>query len=188
MFRLKSRITAVRTGESTLVIRTSNGRRVLFGVTAAFLVVAFFVGVDWELDFVDGLPAGMVFFFGVLAICTGVAGWKSSVAIDSAARTVRFRKQLFGIGVQEQAFSVDDVSGVVLQGIRFLKDSERPQPGLLNNRMRDTIARRNVYYKLFLETSQKRHLIEDSTDADDLDSAAQSIAAFLNLPVKHEEH
>ena len=188
MFRLKSRITAVRTGESTLVVRTSNGRRVLFGVTAAFLVVAFFVGVDWELDFVDGLPAGMVFFFGVLAICTGVAGWKSSVVFDTDARTVRFSKQLFGIVVQEQTLPADDVRSVVLQGIRFLKDAERPQPGLLNNRLRDTIARRNVYYKLFLETSEKRHLIEDSTDTDDLDGAAQAIAGFLNLPVRHEEH
>ena len=188
MFRLKARVTAVRRSATVLAVQTSAGRRVLFGVSAVFLVVAFLVGADWERDFQNGIAAGMVFYTGLTLICVAVAGWKSRVLLDTESRTVVFSKLLFGMRVQEAHLRIDDVTCVVVHGIRFLKDAERPQPGLLNNRLRETISRRNVYYKLFLETSGKRHLIDDSTDASELDSAATAIGAFLNVPVRHEEH
>ena len=79
------------------------------------------------------------------------------------------------------------MQAVVIRGLQFLKESEQPQPGLLNTRFRGYINRRNVYFKLFLDFAESRRLLEDSTDLADLEAAAGQIAGFLNVEYRREE-
>ena len=187
MFRLKSRLSLSQPAPTRLVLRTNPASRVVFGVIGAFLVVAFFVSYDFQAGFEQGMIAGTVFYTVLTLTCVFVAGRGTSVAFDSEAGEVAFVSSLFGFVTGREAQPTTDIRRVVVQGIRFLKESEQPRPGLVNNRFRGYIARRNVYYKLFLEFEESRRLLEDSTDLSDLEAAGSRIAAFLTVDYHHEE-
>lgn len=187
MFQLRSRISVSHPTESRLVLRSNPGRRVLFGFIGGVLLVAFSLSVDWQSDFGGGMAAGTVFYFVLTATCVGVAAWGSSIFFDSESDEISFTKSLAGIEVHRDRIGASAVKAVTIQGIRFLKDSERPQPGLLNNRFRTYIERRNNYYKLYLDMGEERKFVEDSTDVTDLDAAAAEIAGFLHVTLRREE-
>lgn len=187
MFRLRSRVSLAQPAPHQLLLRTNPIRRVLFGAVAVFLVVAFFVSYDFGAGFERGMIAGTVFYAILTITCILVAGRGSSVLFDTQADELVIEAKLFGLSVSRQSMSTKDIRGVVIQGIRFLKDSEQPQPGLLNSRFRGYIARRNVYYKLYLDLAESRRLLEDSTDLPDLEATAGRIAGFLNTDYRHEE-
>ncbi|MFW6288924.1 MAG: hypothetical protein ACOC2Q_03995 [Spirochaetota bacterium] len=170
-----------------LVVQSNVGRRALFGGIALLLLVSFVVGVDFERDFADGMITGTVFYFAITAICAVVAGWNSIVLFDRAQGRVEFIRKLFGIRLGSSSLELGDIRAVVLRGLRFLRESEQPQPGMLNQRFRGYVERRNVYYKLHLETDETLHFVEDSTDLTDLESAAQGIADFLGVTYRREE-
>ena len=187
MFRLRSRIVLSHPGDSRLVVRSSPGRRVLFGLVGGVLLAAFFLSVDWQSDFEGGMVAGTIFYFVLTATCVGVAAWGSSILFDTENDEISFAKSIFGIEVQRVCIGASAVQAVTIQGVRFLKDSERPQPGLLNRRFRNYVERRNNYYKLYLDLGERLQFVEDSTDLTDLDAAATEIARFLQVTLRREE-
>jgi hypothetical protein len=187
MLRQRSRITIRQPDETSLAVQSNTGRRVLFGGIGILLLISFVVGADWDGAPADGLIAGTIFYFGVTAICLVVAGWNSILLLDGAQREARFIRRLFGITLSRSHMDLSRVRAVVVQGLRFLRESEQPQPGLGSQRFRGYIERRNVYYKLYLETDEKLHFVEDSTDLTDLESAAQTMADFLRVGYRREE-
>ncbi len=187
MFRLRSRIAISHPSESRLVLHSSPGRRVLFGFVGGLLLVAFFLSVDWQSDFAGSMVAGTIFYFALTATCLGVAAWSSSILIDLEHDEISFTKSIVGIEVRRDRIGASAVQTVTIQGIRFLKESERPQPGLLNTRFRNYVERRNNYYKLYLDLGERRQFVEDSTDLADLDTAATEIARFLQVTLRREE-
>ena len=187
MFRVRSRIAVVHPTTTTLILRSNPGRRVMFGVIAAVLIVAFALGVDWQTDLQRDSLMGTLFYFSLLLICTAVAAWGSSVRFDSEREKITFTKTLAGVKVRQEQIDSSAVRAVTVAGIRFLKEAERPQPGLLNNRFRSYVDRRNTYYKLYLDLDESRHFLEDSTDLTDLDAAANEIAGFLQVTLRREE-
>lgn len=187
MLRLRSRISVSRQDEDRLAVQSNLGRRLLFGGIALLLFVSFLVGVDLERDFADGMIAGTVFYFAITAVCTAVAGWNSIVVFDRSRGKAEFMRKLFGIRLGSSSLELGEIRAVVVRGLRFLRDSEQPQPGMLNQRFRGYVERRNVYYKLHLETSETFHFVEDSTDLTDLEAAAEGIAGFLGVTYRREE-
>jgi len=187
MFRIRSRIALSRPSESRLVLRSNPGRRVLFGIIGGLLLVALFLSVDWQADFEGSMVAGTIFYFVLTATCVGVAAWGSSILFDSENDEISFTKSILGIEVRRECIGASAVQAVTIEGVRFLKDSERPQPGLLNTRFRNYVERRNNYYKLFLDLGERRQFVEDSTDLTDLDAAATEIARFLQVSLRREE-
>jgi hypothetical protein len=187
MFKLRSRIAVTRPADEQLAVQSNLARRLLFGSLALLLVVSFIVGVDWDDDFVGGMVAGTIFYFVITAICLGVAGWNSVVLFDRAEGEARFIKRLFGVQLSRSALALSNVRAVVIQGIRFLKESEQPRSGLFGSRFRGQMERRNTYYKLQLEGEEKLHLVEDSTDLGDLEAAGKAIADFLGITYRREE-
>jgi len=187
MFRLRSRISVSLRDEDCLAVQSNVGRRILFGGIALLLFVSFIVGVDLERDFADGMVAGTIFNFSITAVCTVVAGWNSIVLFDRSRGRVEFIRKLFGIRLGSSSLELGEIRAVVLRGLRFLRESEQPQPGMLNQRFRGYVERRNVYYKLHLETAETFHFVEDSTDLTDLEAAAQGIADFLGVTYRREE-
>ena len=187
MFRLRSRIAISHPSESRLVLRNNPGRRVLFGFIGGLLLVAFFLSVDWQTDFEGGMVAGTIFYFVLTAICVGVAVWSSSILFDSENDEINFTKSIFGIEIRRDRVGASAVQAVTIQGVRFLKDSERPQPGLLNTRFRNYVERRNNYYKLYLDLGERLQFVEDSTDLTDLDAIATEMARFLQVTLRREE-
>jgi len=108
----------------------------MFGIVGGLLLLAFFVSVDWQSDFDRGSLVGTIFYFVITATCVAVAAWGSSVFFDKGGCDVSFIKSIFGLEVQRDRVEARAVQAVTIQGVRFLKDSERPQPGLLNTRSR----------------------------------------------------
>lgn len=187
MFRLKSRLAVTQTAERELVVQLSGRRRILFGLIAALLITAFLFSVDFQRDFGEGLSAGSVIYFGLVVICAAVAGFNSLVTLDTARHEARFSKRLFGINLQGSSVSLTAVRGVLLQSVQFLRGREMPQPGPMSSRFRSYMERRNVYYKLYIETDEKRHFVEDSTDSGELEEAATAMSQFLSVPLMREE-
>jgi hypothetical protein len=170
-----------------MMLRSSPGRRVMFGVIGAVLLVSFFLSVDWQTDFGGGSIGGTLFFFALTAICLAVAAWGSSIHFDATEKAVTFTKTLAGIQVRRDRIETKTVRAVTVEGLKFLKDSERPQPGILNTRFRSYVDRRNNYYKLYLDLGERRQFLEDSTDLSDLDAAAHEISQFLQVTLRREE-
>jgi hypothetical protein len=170
-----------------MVLRSNPGRRVLFGVIGVLLSVSFFLSVDWQTDFGRGSLLGTAFFVGLTVICLAAAAWGSSVLFDSTGNEVSFTKTIAGITVRQDRIDAGAVHAVTVEGLRFLKESERSQPGLLNTRFRNYVDRRNNYYKLYLDLGESRRFIEDSTDLSDLDAAANEISQFLRVTLRREQ-
>jgi hypothetical protein len=187
MFRVRSRITITHPSETTLVLRSNPGRRVLFGIVGALLLLAFVLSVDWQADFERGSLVGTIFYFVLTTTCLVVAAWGSSVLFDSDKKEIIFTRTIVGIAVRRDRQETTAVQAVTVVGVRFLKESERPQPGLLNTRFRNYIDRRNNYYKLYLDLGERRRFLEDSTDLTDLDAAANEISQFLHVTLRREE-
>jgi hypothetical protein len=150
-------------------------------------VIAFATSIDFQSDFERSALAGTIFYGFITLICLSVAAWGSAVRFDGAEKLIRFERRFAGIRVGSEETPAASVRAVILQGVKFLKDSEQPQPGLLNTRFRSYVARRNVYYKLYLEFEEKRRILEDSTDIADLEAAGTRIAQFLGVDYRREE-
>ena len=187
MFRQRSRVSLTRPDEHRLVIQSNTARRVLFGSIAALLIVSFLVSTDWDGQLADGMIAGTIFYFAVVLVCLGVAGWNSRLVLDHEDEQAHFIRRFFGITLGHGTLAHSQIHAVVIQGLKFLRENEQPQSGLISSRFRSYMERRNVYYKLHLETEQKLHFVEDSTDIADLESAAQQMADFLGVTYRREE-
>jgi hypothetical protein len=186
MIRLRSRIALSQPSDDRLVIQSNAARRILFGSIAAVLLLSFAVSSDWGAEGVDGLVAGTIFYFVVTAICLGVAGWNSVVAFDRSDGQAHFTRRLFGIPLVSSAVALSAVISVVVQGVKLLRDEEKPRATVLSNRLRGHVESRNVYYKLMLESTEKMHFLEDSTDLADLETAARRLAEFLGVSYRYE--
>lgn len=186
MIRLRSRIAVSQPSDDTLVVQSNRSRRILFGSIGTVLLISFFVGFEPDAE-TSGMVAGTVFFFAVTAVCLAVAGWNSLMILDRSTRRASFVRRLFGIPLSRSEMELASVAAVVVQGARLLRDEEKPRATLISSRFRQHVERRNVYYKLMLETQEKLHFVEDSTDLSDLESVAQGIAEFLGVSYRHEE-
>jgi len=153
----------------------------------AFLLVAFFMGVDWQVDFTRASIVGTMFYSVLTLICLGVAFVSRSVEFFPSETVIVTRRTVLGIEFQRDELDLKSVKSVTMQGVQFLKEAERPQPGLLNTRYRSFVSRRNNYFKLYLDIGERRQFIEDSTDKAELETAGATIAAFLNVPFRQEE-
>jgi hypothetical protein len=168
-------------------LRSNPGRRALFGIIGLLLLIAFFTGVDWQNDFGRSSIVGTL-FYGVLTFtCLGVAAAGRTVHFLSADKLILFVNTVLGLTVHRETLEIGRVEAVTIQVVRFLKDSERPQPGLLNVRFQNYVSRRNSYYKLYLDMSDGRRMLEDSTDPTELQTAGTSISEFLGVPLRREE-
>ncbi|MFP4376275.1 MAG: hypothetical protein ACLFP4_04465 [Spirochaetales bacterium] len=187
MFRLRSRIAISQPISQQLLLQISSGRRLVFGLIAAVLIIAFFVGVDWQRDFGPDFSGGIVFYFALTAVCLSVAGWNSIVLLDRGNHRAVFLKRLFGVSLHQQKVELVGRVHVLVLSASFLKQREMPQPGALSNRFRNYAERRNVYYKLFIVVDDRRHFVEDSTDTDELERAAVAMSDFLGVEFRKEE-
>lgn len=187
MIRLRSRIALARPDEHRLLIQSNVARRLLFGAIAAVLVLSFIVSSDWGRAQEDGMIAGTIFYFVITAICLAVAGWNSMMILDRSHGEAYFIRKLFGIRFASSSMPLSEISSVVVQGAKLLREQEKPRATMLSNRLRGHVERRNVYYKLMLETAEKLHFVEDSTDLSELQSAATAMAEFLGVSYRHEE-
>lgn len=187
MLRQRSRVSISRPDEGQLIVRSNIARRVLFGAIGALLIVSFLVSADWEGRVADGMIAGTIFYFAVVLICLSVAGWNSVMALNRHDGNAHFIRRFFGITLGHGTLDLSRITAVVIQGLKFLRESEQPQSGLLGSRFRGYMERRNVYYKLHLETDEKLHFVEDSTDVEDLEAAAREMADFLGVTYRREE-
>lgn len=186
MLRVRSRIALTQPSETRLVLRNNPRRRIMFAVVAALLLLAFFLGVDWQSDFQGPIAVGTVFYFVLTTTCLAVAAWGTSVSFDSRFGSIDFSRRIAGIEITHDRVTVSDVEAVTIQGVRFLNESEQPRPGLLNTRFRTYVERRNNYYKLYLDLSDRRQFLEDSSELGDLDAVAERIAGFLSVPFRRE--
>ena len=187
MIRLRSRIAFSRPDEQRLVIQSNVARRLLFGAIAAVLLLSFVVSSDWSSAGEDGMVAGTIFYFAITAICLAVAGWNSMMLLDRSRGEADFVRKLFGIRLASSSMPLSSITAVVIQGARLLLEHEKPRATMLGTRLRGQVERRNVYYKLMLETAEKMHFVEDSTDLSDLESVATSMAEFLGVSYRREE-
>ncbi len=187
MIRLRSRIAYSRPDEHRLLVQSNVARRLLFGGIAAILLISFFVSSDWGTVQEDGMVGGTIFYFVITAICLVVAGWNSMMMLDRSRGEADFIRKLFGIRLASSSMTLSSITAVVIQGAKLLREQEKPRSSMLSTRLRGHVERRNVYYKLMLETAEKLHFVEDSTDLSDLESVATSMAEFLGVSYRHEE-
>lgn len=188
MVRVRSRFSTRHVSADEIRIQTSSRRRITFAVIAGVLVTAFLVGVNWDTDFQDGFVSGSIFYFLLTAFCIVVAGWSSSITIDRHGRRLVFAGTVFGLPLSSRVHELTGTLLVVLQAVRLLRDSEqssRTAPG--TSRFGSYLARRNVYYKLYLESGDKKEFIEDSTDYEEIEAVATTIAGFLNIGIRKED-
>lgn len=186
MFKLRSRVVLAASSEDLIVLQSSPGRRVLYGAIGLLLLIAMAMSVDWQADFNREMIVGTIIYLALTLTSIGVAAFGRSVRFDRSTGEISFIRAIAGVRVGESSMPLSDVRSVTIQGVQFLKESEQPQPGLLNTRFRNYVQRRNNYYKLYLDTDNSRRFLEDSTELADLDAAASRIAEFLGVELKRE--
>ncbi len=184
MLRVRSRVALSQVSESELVIQSSRFRRILFGSIGTILLVSFFIGSSTPSEPMIG---GTIFYFVITGVSLMVAAWNSITRLDRESDTVCFEKRIAGVLFRTRDLPLSSVSEIVLQSVRLLKESEQPQPGLLNTRYRGYISRRNTYFRLYIETASEKILIEDSSDVEDLDRVGETVATFAGVTFRRVE-
>ena len=159
-------------------------RRILFAAIGAMLLISFVIGSSTPSEPMIG---GTIFYFVITGISLVVAAWNSVTTLDRETGILTFQKRFAGIAVRSESTQLGSITGVVLQIVQFMKESEQPQPTMLNTRYRSYMNRRNTYYRLYLETGDEKFLIEDSSDSEDLDRVGETVADFLGLTYRRIE-
>lgn len=177
MISIRSRVEAKKLDDSTVMIHLAGGRRIVFLVIAALLVVSFFVGVDFSRSFAAGEVGGTIFYIILMVITILAAGWDSRTVFAREEGTVFRQKAFFGIAISSRPMPLSDVRGLVCQGIKLLEGYRRSR----------FVEKRAQLYKLMLETEDKLIPIEDSTTRDELDRVGRAVAEFVQLPYRYEE-
>jgi hypothetical protein len=150
-------------------------------------LVAFIVSVDWQVDFTRQLLVGSIFYFTITAICVGVAAWNHVRIVSKAHSKIDIERRIAGLVVSRETIDNLDVESVTLQSVRLLKESEKPRDRMMSRPLRRYMDRRATYYKLYLDTTEKRHLLDDSSDLTDLDTIGQGLADFFSVAYRREE-
>lgn len=181
MLSVGSRFSLKRDSSGSLTMKTSPRRRVLFLGLAVLLLVAFLVGVDPSRGIPRDQIGGTVFYFAILFVCFGVAGWDSRVVFrkgDSVERQTRFA----GIPIRASSVPASGVRAVVLQSVLLSKKRDLPRRdgGVFTGSM----GRGVEVARLVVETSDRSLFLEDSRASGELSTIGVRIAEHLGVPFR----
>lgn len=187
MISVRNRYVA-RGSEDNFVLRSNPARRILFLAIAVLLLVGFILGFDWSQGFSGERVGGTIFYFILILVSLTVASWTQETAFLRKERVVRFRKHLLFFRLQDDTVPIEDVKAVILQTVRLIKGRvDSPREMQRGGMFSQVMQRRNTFFRLFLETTRGKLLMEDSADAGDLSELGTSISQFLNIPYRTEE-
>ena len=187
MLRVRSRLSVSHRSDDVLAVQISIVRRLIFGAIAVLLLASFVVSVDFEQDFQSNLIAGLIFYFSITAVCVGIAGWNSVKLLDRRQREIRYESRLFGIPLKRKILSEVTVEAVTVQTVKLIRESEKPREGMFGRPLRGYLEKRGSYHKLYLDTAERRLILEDSTEITDLQQIGQGLAEFYRVAYKVEE-
>ena len=181
MFSVGSRFSLQQDSSGSLTLKTSPRRRVLFLGLAVLLFGAFLVGVDPDRGVPREQLGGTVFYFAILPVCFGVAGWDTRVVFrrgDSVERRTRF----IGVPLHATVTAGGDVRAVVLQSVVLSKKRDLPRRdgGLFTGSMNRGVE----IAKLVVETSDRSLFLEDSRSSGELSTIGMRIAEHLGVPFR----
>lgn len=181
MLPVGSRYSLTKDSSGSLTMKTSPRRRVLFLALGLLLMVAFLFGIDPN----HGIPreqlGGTVFYFVILLVCFGVAGWDTRVVFrvgSSVERQIRFA----GFPLRLTVVPASDLRAVVLQSVQLSKKRDLPRRdgGLFTGSM----SRGVEISKLVVETSDRSLFLEDSRTSGELSTIGVRIAGYLGVPFR----
>jgi hypothetical protein len=183
MIPIRSRFRLSLISESLLVLKHAPGRRIIFFILFLLLLGGAIAGMDAGRDFRGGRIVGTLLYFGITISTLVISTWGKTVAFDRQNGKVVFTSALFLVSVSISSLSLEAVKGIVLESVSLMKSDSAP----LGRRFSQFMENRSTIYRLYIETDEKRILLEDGTHFQEFEETARGIAGFLQVPLKTRE-
>lgn len=170
--------------DNSLILSLNPTRRLVFGVIAVVLLVAFFATVDYERDFSAEHFFSTLVYFVLVSVCIILAGWENRKVFEQSSGGLVFERRVFFLMISREFVHFDEIQEVVLSRVELSRvDGELAR----SERQRGTIPaqmlRRDIeLYRLTVGTEQRRYRLEESSVRDELDEVGRQISQYMEVP------
>jgi len=184
--------------QDRIAVTTSSRRRIIYGLIALVLIVAAAAGFDPAVDFSRDRLLGTIFIFLLFAGSLFIAGYRRTFLFDKTAGYLTYHNCFFFINLKTAALltELSLISRIQFTDIQLLRGAlDTHAPGRENHSSEGRGGRigrfrimehRAHLYQLFVETREKKILIQESTYPDDLENSAGILSKFLGIPVNRQ--
>jgi hypothetical protein len=185
MVKIRARL-SLQEVDGRLRVKVRPVHPVLFGALALLLLAGFLIAGVPAKAFGPANLAASLFYLLLMLFIAGAAGFsRVSVADTARGRFSRFLS-LFGLVLPFGRFdrSLNELREVILERIVLVNPRvAKEQAQWEHESLRKTAA----LHRFSLQFPGRRVVIADSTDPDDLESAAAYMAGFVGVPLDRRE-
>jgi hypothetical protein len=184
--------------QDRIAVTTSSRRRIIYGLIALVLFVAAAAGFDPAVDFSRERLLGTVFIFLLFAGSLFIAGYRRTFLFDKTTGSLTYHNCFFSINLKAsvQLTELSLISRIQFTDIQLLRGTPAPHaPGREDHSSEGRSGRTGRFrimehrahlYQLFVETREKKILIQESTYPDELENSAGILSKFLGIPVNRQ--
>jgi len=184
MQSLNTRLVLRHREDNSLILSLNPTRRLVFGVVAAVLLVAFFAAVDYERDFSADHFFSTLVYFALVSVCIILAGWENRKVFEQNAGALVFERRVFFFMISREFVNFNDIQEVVLSRVELSRFDGEPTR---SERQRGTVPaqmlKRDIeLYRLTVGTEQRRYRLEESSVRDELEEVGRLISQYMEVP------
>ncbi|TVR91074.1 MAG: hypothetical protein EA428_06775 [Spirochaetaceae bacterium] len=184
MQSLNTRLVLRHREDNSLVLSPNPTRRLVFGVVAVVLLLAFFAAVDYERDFSAEHFFSTLVYFTLVSGCIILAGWENRKVFEQHDAGLVFERRVFFLMISREFVPFDEIQEVVLSRVELSKVEGQPtrserHSGAVSAQM---LKRDIELYRLTVGTEQRRYRLEESAVREELEEVGRLVSQYMEVP------
>ncbi|MBL7007236.1 MAG: hypothetical protein ISR78_09160 [Spirochaetia bacterium] len=170
-----------------MAITASPHRRVLFAVICILLLTTAVFGFELEQDLQGNRLIGTVLILFFIVGSAFAAGFNKVILFDKKKDLLVRNVYLFSLLVSSENLlkNLSDIAYLQFTDLEFMRSGKKEIPaGRHKINPMNFFENRSHLYRLSVETSEQKILLQESTYSDDLENTIQVLMVFLGIGVK----
>ncbi|NQT59016.1 MAG: hypothetical protein HQ557_08550 [Bacteroidetes bacterium] len=184
-FKSSSKIKIIN--QEAVAITASSHRRVMYGGICLLLLATAIVSFNLEQDFQGNRLIGTVLILFFIAGSAVAAGFNKVILFDKENDLFVRKIYLFSLLVSREYLlsTLSEIVCLQYTDLEFMRSGRKEiHAGRSRINPMSFFQNRSHLYRLYVETSEQKILLQESTFTDDLENTIQVLTLFLGVGVK----
>jgi hypothetical protein len=184
-FRATSKIKIIN--QEAVAITASSHRRIIFAGICLLLLATAIFGFDLEQDLQGNRLIGTVLILFFIVGSALAAGFNKVLLFDKKKNLLIRKIHLFSLLISSENLvtNLSDITCLQFTDLEFMRSRKNEiHAGRSRINPMGFFENRSHLYRLFVETSEKKILLQESTFSDDLENTIQVLTLFLGVGAK----
>ncbi len=184
MQSLNTRLVLRHREDNSLVLSLNPTRRLVFGVVAVVLLIAFFAAVDYERDFSAEHFFSTLVYFALVSVCIILSGWENRKVFEQNDGGLAFERRVFFLMISREFVPFDEIQEVVLSRVEISKlEGEPTRSERHGGAVSAQMLKRDIeLYRLTVGTEQRRYRLEESSVREELEEVGRLVSQYMEVP------